>query len=353
MANNQEEEEVVSVVDSQVVNTCKRKLPSKQGEGDHPDKKKMVRQKEIIDDEVEALFNMGRKNKRINSDDHDDDEKTRLAQISMLVEGVIAELEVAAEEDAELNRKSQPAVNKLKKVPVLTQFLCKKHLQLEFLDHGVLCVLKKWLEPLPDGSLPNVSVRTSILQILSEYPIDLNLYDRIDQLKKSGLGKVIMFLSRSDEETTCNKKIARDLVNKWSRPIFSISAQYDQDMKNRANEEAEKRSLALYRSSMKPASTKPCGGMTLYRDADLDFSEGTKSCQPSSTSIQQHVSRPEPLPMDFIVRPLSKINPDMVRERAKQREKDQVQQRIQKKLQQLKSRRRHAAPSIKAFPICI
>ncbi|KAF5184596.1 Transcription factor iws1 [Thalictrum thalictroides] len=330
MANSKQ---VVSVVDDSQVDMSKRKQRCSK-----------VRKEIIHDDEVEALLN--KKRRTSNNSDVDDDHKTN---ISMLVEKVIATLELAAEEDVDFNRNSQPAVNKLKKVPLLTQFLSKKHLQLEFLDHGVLCLLKKWLEPLPDGSLANVSVRTEVLQILSEYPIDLNLYDRRDQLKKSGLGKVIMFLSRSDEETTSNKKLARDLVYKWSRPIFNISARYE-DMKSRADEEAEERRLALYRSSKKPASTKPSGVMTLYTDVDLDFSEGQKSPKQSST---QHVSRPEPLPMDFVVRPLSKINPDMVRERAKQRDQAKVQQRIHKKFQQLKSRRRYAAPSVKAFPICV
>ncbi|KAF5203189.1 hypothetical protein FRX31_007224 [Thalictrum thalictroides] len=49
-------------------------------------------------------------------------------------------------------------------------------------------------------------------------------------------------------------------------------------MKSRADEEAEERGLALYRSSLtKPPSTKPCGVMTLYKDVDHDFSEGQKS----------------------------------------------------------------------------
>ncbi|KAK9147128.1 hypothetical protein Sjap_007031 [Stephania japonica] len=35
----------------------------------------------------------------------------------------MAELEVTAEEDAELNRQSKPVVNKLKKLPLLTEVL--------------------------------------------------------------------------------------------------------------------------------------------------------------------------------------------------------------------------------------
>lgn len=77
-----------------------------------------------------------------------------------------------------------------------------------------------------------------------QFPIDLEQFDRREQLKKSGLGKVslsigrykifflfigknifvnntlspvqvIMFLSKSDEEITANRKIAKDLVDKW------------------------------------------------------------------------------------------------------------------------------------------
>jgi transcription factor SPN1 len=43
----------------------------------------------------------------------------------LLVENVIAELEVTAEEDADLNRQAKPAVNKLKKLPLLTEVLSK------------------------------------------------------------------------------------------------------------------------------------------------------------------------------------------------------------------------------------
>lgn len=47
------------------------------------------------------------------------------AEIALIVESVVAELEVVAELDAELNRKSEPAINKLKKLPLLTEALSK------------------------------------------------------------------------------------------------------------------------------------------------------------------------------------------------------------------------------------
>lgn len=47
------------------------------------------------------------------------------AQIALLVENVMAELEVTAEEDAELNRQNKPAINKLKKLSLLIEVLSK------------------------------------------------------------------------------------------------------------------------------------------------------------------------------------------------------------------------------------
>ncbi|KAL5716734.1 hypothetical protein ACHQM5_009862 [Ranunculus cassubicifolius] len=272
------------------------------------------------DDEIKNLFKGGKKKKK--------NEKSA-AEIALLVEELMATLEVTAEEDAELNRQNKPAVNKLKKLPLLTEVLSKKQLQLEFLDHGVLAVLKNWLEPLPDGSLPNISIRTAILKILTDYPIDLEQYDRKDQLKKSGLGKVIMFLSRSDEETTGNRKLAKDLVDKWSRPIFNKSTRFE-DMRG-ADEER-----VLYRRPPPKRSTARASGMN-SRDDEFDIGQSSQEQKKVQPSSRQHASRPEALPMDFVIRPQSRIDPDEVRARARQIVQDQRRLKMTKKLQQLKA----------------
>ena len=68
------------------------------------------------DEGIQNLFKMGKKKKK--------SEKSA-QEISFLVENVMAELEVVAEEDAELNRQCKPAINKLKKLPLLTEVLSK------------------------------------------------------------------------------------------------------------------------------------------------------------------------------------------------------------------------------------
>ncbi|MFQ6637792.1 hypothetical protein Gotur_012453 [Gossypium turneri] len=261
------------------------------------------------DPEIKDLFKMGKKRKK--------NEKSP-AEIALLVESVMAELEVTAEEDAELNRQGKPAISKLKKLPLLTEVLSKKQLQPEFLDHGVLTLLKNWLEPLPDGSLPNINIRAAILQILSD---------------------VIMFLSKSDEETTSNRKLAKDLVDKWSRPIFNKSTRFE-DMRNVDDDRVPLRRPPVKRPANRAAAMESRDG-----DFDLDISRDQKSRRSTSapdasrseSSSRLHASRPDATPMDFVVRPQSKIDPDEIRARAKQVIQDQRRLKMNKKLQQLKA----------------
>jgi len=69
------------------------------------------------DDEINKLLKGGKKKKKKNEKTH--------AELALIVEQCIAELEVTAEADAELNRQSKPAINKLKKLPMLIDVLSK------------------------------------------------------------------------------------------------------------------------------------------------------------------------------------------------------------------------------------
>ncbi|RYR25451.1 hypothetical protein Ahy_B02g059211 [Arachis hypogaea] len=82
----------------------------------------MIQDPELVeegeeDDEIKDLFKVGKKKKK--------NERSPV-EIALLVENVMAELEVTAEEDAELNRQGKPAINKLKKLDLLTEVLSKK-----------------------------------------------------------------------------------------------------------------------------------------------------------------------------------------------------------------------------------
>jgi hypothetical protein len=68
-----------------------------------------------------------------------------------------------------------------------------------------------------------------VLKLLHKLPIDLNQEGRKEQLKKSELGRYVMFYSKLPEENLANRQLARALVEKWSRPIFDQYRERERD----------------------------------------------------------------------------------------------------------------------------
>ncbi|GAB2261834.1 hypothetical protein Droror1_Dr00002831 [Drosera rotundifolia] len=277
------------------------------------------------DIEIEDLFSMGKKKKRSENSE---------AESSYLVENVIAELEAAVEIDATLNSEGKPAINKLKKLPLLYETLSKKQLQSEFLDHGVLTTLKNWFEPLPDGSLPIINIRQAILHILTDFPIDMEQHDRREHvgrmMQNSMCNRVVMFLSKSEEEIASNRRLAKALVDKWSRPLFNQNLRFDDW---RRHEEVR---IRYQRPSTKKIRlSNKSSGLTGPGDLDLDLKEPSSAA--TRDKVRQPVIRPEATRMDFKIRPQSKINLDEIRARLTQTSQDLRRRKVNKKLQQLKT----------------
>lgn len=103
----------------------------------------------------------------------------------------------------------------------VTQALNKAPYVSKFLEMDGLKSIKRWLDPMPDGSLPNIRIREQLLAILAKMPIDTS------HLQSSDVGKVVMFLLHHSTESRENKKVCQALIEKWSRPIFNLSARYE------------------------------------------------------------------------------------------------------------------------------
>ncbi|CAD5328398.1 unnamed protein product [Arabidopsis thaliana] len=217
-------------------------------------------------EEIKKLFSLRKKKSKC--------DKTSM-EIGMQVEQVMANLEIAVEDDV----------------------IC------EFLDHGVLNLLKNWLEPLPDGSLPNINIRSAVLMILNDFRIDLDQDSRREQLIKSGLGKVIMFLSKSDEETTPNRRLANDIINKWGRIIYNKSTRYDNMF---TQEELDEQRQILLRRQTKTAP-KVSGTRARDFNTDIDLYEKPISRLGTWTG-RARAKIPTTMSMDFKIRPPSKVD---------------------------------------------
>ncbi|KAK8999222.1 hypothetical protein V6N11_070398 [Hibiscus sabdariffa] len=230
----------------------------------------------VNDAEIEAMFDKVRRRKKTAEKNPQD--------MGLLVEKVMALMEVAAEEDIEFNRQNKPAIKKIQTLPLLTDFLSKKHLQQEFMDRGVLSLFKIWLEPLPDGSLPNATVRAWLLNLLTHtFPIDVSRENRREQLKKSGLD-----LRNAEEKVAMPKK-------KTSPPVKKESAMqvWESDL------------------DLEPSPKQPC----------------------SNARTRSGVSVPEAAPCVYSVIPRTKSKPDAQVERARVRYTAQRECKIYKKIE--------------------
>ncbi|CAJ2630558.1 unnamed protein product [Trifolium pratense] len=76
-----------------------------------------------------------------------------------------------------------------------------------------------------------------------------------------------MFLSRCEQEINLNRKLAKELVDKWSRPIFNKSTRFE-DMQNSEDDRVPYR-----RPSVKKPANKAAGMASRDGDLDLDLSQ--------------------------------------------------------------------------------
>jgi len=98
--------------------------------------------------------------------------------------------------------------------------LQKTSLSSSIIDNNLLDGVRRWLEPLPDRSLPALNIQNAFFDTMTKMEIDTNA------LKESGLGRVVLFYTRCKRVTSRISKIANTLVSNWSRPIIKKSASY-------------------------------------------------------------------------------------------------------------------------------
>lgn len=90
------------------------------------------------------------------------------------------------------------------------------------MDHEGLFMDRNRIPQLPFPSKKRSQLATAChLQVL---PVDTRMEDMKELLKRSQLGRNVMFLYKCSDETPDNKRMAMELVHKWARPVF-----YDQD----------------------------------------------------------------------------------------------------------------------------
>ena len=266
------------------------------------------------DDELEKLFGSkgGRGGRARQSE----------AAITSEVLNFLARMEVATEQDRESVTAGRPAVNKLRMLKEMTAKLKEVDLHEVFLRHGLLKVLAQWLALLPDHNLPNTTVRTAVIDAVRSLPIETDLTDRKEELKRSGLGRMIMFLSGLPEETPANRKKCKDLVEKWSRPVYELSSQY-RDLRQEVEVEED-------RPKKKKRKNAVAGG-TPAATEDQDLTAKTRDGPKYGESgYRYHAVVPEPESLDYKVRPKLTIDPSEIKARTQNADQQRVRKLVGK-----------------------
>ncbi|AFZ81094.1 IWS1 C-terminus domain-containing protein [Theileria equi strain WA] len=132
-----------------------------------------------------------------------------------LVERMIA----AAAEDVESVKLGKPGLSKLKMLSSLSD-ISKPSWRQWCISEGIAVALASWLAVLPDGSLPNLSVRSKVLQVVLQLPFQSS------DLRDNDLGRTVVSLWKHPSECESNKTLIRAIVQKWTRPMLGMSTSY-------------------------------------------------------------------------------------------------------------------------------
>ena len=150
---------------------------------------------------------------------------------------LIEKMNIAARDDDISRSQKKPGLKKLQLLSEVLDTMVQQDIIRELLDHDFLIAVKKWIQPLENGSLGNVTLRSKLIDGIA----NMNGGDKgidNDDLKRSDFGKVVMNLYMHKKETPTMKRKLKALIEQWSRRIFHKSG----DMKNLGSSNARMRS---------------------------------------------------------------------------------------------------------------
>lgn len=132
------------------------------------------------------------------------------------------QMERACRADNEARESGQPALHKLKLLPEVNAILNRNNVQHAVLDPDTnfLQHVKFFLEPLNDGSLPAYNIQRDLFTAMTKLNVEK------ESLLSSGIGKVVLFYTRSKKPEPAIKRMAERLLGEWSRPILKRTDDY-------------------------------------------------------------------------------------------------------------------------------
>jgi transcription factor SPN1 len=170
--------------------------------------------------ELDRAMDMAIAKKPVKRRKKDDDDIDLASAEGEKIQKLKAAMDQAYENDFDAVSNKKPATHKLALLPTVEAVLVKSSLHELILDSLLLMTIRKWLEPLPDKSLPAYSIQRTLLTALQKLPISK------EHLAESGIGKIVMFYRNASRVEQSIRRIADALWVEWSRPILRKSANF-------------------------------------------------------------------------------------------------------------------------------
>jgi transcription factor SPN1 len=130
----------------------------------------------------------------------------------------------AADVEARSSEPKRPAMQKLKLLPEVMALLNRNGREVENAivdpETNLMESVRFFLEPLRDGSMPAYNIQRDLFAALDRLPINT------ETLKASGLGKLIVFYTKTKKIELSIKRQAERLFAEWARPILKRSDDY-------------------------------------------------------------------------------------------------------------------------------
>ena len=217
------------------------------------------------------------------------------------------EMNVAAQMDIETlnkrienNEKTLIAMQKVKLLPKVVSALSKANLADTILDNNLLQSVRIWLEPLPDGSLPSFEIQKSLFSALDKLPV------KTEHLKESGLGRVIIFYTKSKRVEPQLARLAEKLIAEWTRPIIGASDNYRDKRIMQLEFDAEKLRKKSALDSAKNRKKKKTGELKSNRGESQGSS--AQALYEQAAARRGRAAAPAQTTTDYKYAPVSNVN---------------------------------------------
>ncbi|KAJ9665406.1 Transcription factor iws1 [Coniosporium apollinis] len=122
----------------------------------------------------------------------------------------------AAQADNNARKEGKIVAQKLKLLPEVVSLLNRNNIANNLVDPdtNLLEAVRFFLEPLEDGSMPAYNIQRELFAALGKLPITK------ETLASSGVGRVVLFYTKSPRVEPAIKRQADKLLADWSRPIL-------------------------------------------------------------------------------------------------------------------------------------